>query len=252
MKKIIYYSGLLIAGAVLLSGCNNQIPEMTEEEKAMVVNYAADIVQRYDSNHPAKLQTLTPEPEASMPEEPSDETSLPDETKEEQIPDGSQEPEASEVPGKENEVIDNTDESTEVTLDDFLQLEKFHFSYEGYEITEEYPDFETESYFAMSATTPDHTLLVLKFSANNQSQTEETLDMIQKKVRFKMEINGEVKNALTTMLLNDFANYQDVIAAGDTVELVVICEIPKEQEGNIESLGLIVKNEDETATISLH
>ncbi len=252
MKKIIYYSGLLIAGAVLLSGCNNQIPEMTEEEKAMVVNYAADIVQRYDSNHPAKLQTLTPEPEVSMPEEPSDEISLPDETKEEQIPDGSQEPEASEAQDMENEVIDNTDESTEVTMDDFLQLEKFHFSYEGYEITEEYPDFETESYFAMNATTPDHTLLVLKFSASNQSQTEETLDMIQKKVRFKMEINGEVKNALTTMLLNDFANYKDVIAAGDTVELVVICEIPKEQEGNIESLGLIVKNEDETATISLH
>lgn len=252
MKKIIYYSGLLIAGAVLLSGCNNQIPEMTEEEKAMVVNYAADIVQRYDSNHPAKLQTLTPEPEVSMPEEPSDEISLPDETKEEQIPDGSQEPEASEAQDMENEVIDNTDESTEVTMDDFLQLEKFHFSYEGYEITEEYPDFETESYFAMNATTPDHTLLVLKFSASNQSQTEETLDMIQKKVRFKMEINGEVKNALTTMLLNDFANYKDVIAAGDTVELVVICEIPKEQEDNIESLGLIVKNEDETATISLH
>lgn len=250
MKKMMYYSGLLIAGAVLLSGCNNQIPEMTEEEKAMVVNYAADIVQRYDSNHPAKLQMLTPEPEVSLPEDLADETSLPDETKEEQMPDGVK-PEASEAPDMENEVIDNAAESTEVTMDDFLQLEGFHFSYEGYEITEEYPDFETESYFAMNATTPDHTLLVLKFSASNQSQTEETLDMIQKKVRFKMEINGEVKNALTTMLLNDFANYQDVIAAGDTVELVVICEIPKEQEGNIESLGLIVKNEDETATISL-
>lgn len=245
MKKMMYYSGLLIAGAVLLSGCNNQIPEMTEEEKTMVVNYAADIVQRYDSNHPAKLQMLTPEPEVPAPEE------LPDETKEEQISGGSQEPETSEAPDMENEVIDNAAESTEVTLDDFLQLDGFHFSYEGYEITEEYPDFETESYFAMNATTPDHTLLVLKFSANNQSQTEKTLDMIQKKVRFKMEINGEVKNALTTMLLNDFANYQDVIAAGDTVELVVICEIPKEQEGNIESLGLIVKNEGETATISL-
>jgi len=245
MKKMMYYSGLLIAGAVLLSGCNNQIPEMTEEEKTMVVNYAADLVQRYDSNHPAKLQMLTPEPEVPAPEE------LPDETKEEQISGGSQEPETSEAPDMENEVIDNAAESTEVTLDDFLQLDGFHFSYEGYEITEEYPDFETESYFAMNATTPDHTLLVLKFSANNQSQTEKTLDMIQKKVRFKMEINGEVKNALTTMLLNDFANYQDVIAAGDTVELVVICEIPKEQEGNIESLGLIVKNEGETATISL-
>ena len=63
-------------------------------------------------------------------------------------------------------------------------------------------------------------------------------------------VNGEEKNALTTLLLNDLAYYQGTLAPGENVELVLICEIPAEQAEVITSLALTMKN-DETATISL-
>ena len=72
MKKKIYcYSGVLLAGMLFLVGCGNEIPEMNEEERNMVVNYAADIVQKYDSNRLTKFQMMTPSPEESIQEEES-------------------------------------------------------------------------------------------------------------------------------------------------------------------------------------
>lgn len=241
MKKIVYFSSLMML-TVLLSGCGNAITEMNEEERSMVVNYAADIVQKYDSNHPVKLQTITPVPEEEIVElQPSSE-----DIQEESVP--------SDTDAAEAEVIDNTMGDiapAEVTLDSFLQLDAFSFSYEGYETDDAYPQAGTESYFAMNAT-EGNKLLVLKFTVTNNSVTEETLDMIQTGIRFKIQVNGETKNALTTMLLNDFANYQGTLGPGISEELLVICEIQAEQANNITSLNLIVKNADETATILLN
>lgn len=251
MKRKTYCCcGVLLAGMLLLAGCGNEIPEMNEEERNMVVNYAADIVQKYDRNHVTRFQVMTPSPEASVQEEESAEKASEGELPKEQENDG-EEANVSSDTTEQIEVIDNTAENTEVTLDEAIGYDGFHFSYEGYETEEAYTPAGTESFFTMNATEGTE-LLVLKFSAGNRSGSEETLDMLGTGIRFKIQINGETKNALTTMLLNDFANYQDVIAGGESAELVVICEIPKEQAGDISSLALIVKNEDKTATISLH
>ena len=255
MKKKIYYcSGILLAGMLFFSGCGNEIPEMNEEEKSMVVNYAADIVQKYDSNHPTKLQVMVqnmdPVTEGQISNDENPEI-IPEEETFKKQEDLQKKEDSTDTTGKMAEVKDNTVENSEMTLDEAIKYDGFHFSYEGYEMQESYPSSGTESYFAMKATEGNE-LLILKFLASNQTASDETLDMIQSGIRFKIEVNGESRNALTTMLLNDFANYKNVITAGGSEELVIICEIPGEQINNISSLALIVKNADETATISLH
>lgn len=251
MKRKIYCcSGMLLAGLLFMAGCGNEIPEMNEEERSMVVNYAADIVQKYDSNHPTKLQVITSLPEESEPEAENEENTTEGEFPE-KPEDNSTKGDFSDSKDDKIEVIDNTAENSEVTLDQAIRIKGFHFEYEGCETDESYPSSGTESYFAMNATEGNE-LLVLKFSASNQSGAEEILDMLGSGIRFRIQVNGETKNALTTMLLDDFANFKDEIAAGESMDLVVICEIPKEQAGNVSSLALIVKNGGETATISLH
>lgn len=251
MKKKTYCcSGILLAGMLFFAGCGNEIPEMNEEERSMVVNYAADIVQKYDSNHLSKFQMMTPLPEESILKEESTEKLSEEEMLTEQENDFDGKGDSSNT-NDEVAVIDNTEENTEKTLDEAIMYDGFHFSYEGYETDESYPSAGTESYFAMNAT-EDNVLLVLKFSVSNQSRSEQILDMLGTGIRFKIQIDGETKNALTTMLLNDFTNYKNVVASGESIELVTICEIPKESAENISSLALIVKNEGETATISLH
>ena len=60
-----------IAAVVLLTGCGNKIPQMTDEQQALVVEYAADVVVRHDKNYSGKLVELSieqqlPEEEATM------------------------------------------------------------------------------------------------------------------------------------------------------------------------------------------
>ena len=144
MKKKIYcYSGVLLAGMLFLVGCGNEIPEMNEEERNMVVNYAADIVQKYDSNRLTKFQMMTPSPEESIQEEESAEKVSEQEMPKEQENDFSGETDTSDTV-EQVEVIDNTTENAEATLDEAIMYDGFHFSYEGYETDESYPSAGTD------------------------------------------------------------------------------------------------------------
>ena len=51
------------------------------------------------------------------------------------------------------------------------------------------------------------------------------------------------------MLLNDLAYYQKTLNAGESQEVVLICEIPESEE--VSSLGLVMKNEETSTEISL-
>ena len=103
-------------------------------------------------------------------------------------------------------------------------------------------------FFVMNAT-EGNKLLVLKFQAENLSDGENSLDIAQSGTRFKIVVNGTEKNALTTMLLNDLAYYQKTLNAGESQEVVLICEIPESEE--VSSLGLVMKNEETSTEISL-
>ena len=95
-------------------------------------------------------------------------------------------------------------------------------------------------------------MFVLKFLVENFSSSEKEVNIAQSNVRFKVVVNGVEKNALTTMLLNDLAYYNGVLAAGESAELVLICEVPVEQTAEISSLVLDLKSVDNEATISLY
>lgn len=253
MKKIICFCSCLFMATVLFTGCGNAIPEMDEATEEMVVEYAVSIVKKYDQNYMGKLKTLSEQTEEESAESNLQEENLPAAAEEEEIAESANE-NSSLQPDPDVEINDNTEAQTDAaasSIEDFLKLDTVSFSYEGYEVADSYPLLETGTYFAMNST-EGNDLLVLKFKAQNLLQTETSLNMVDAGVRFKIIVNGETKNALTTMLLNDIANYQGTLEAGGSTELVAVCEIPENQAGTIESLSIIVKNEDATATISLN
>ena len=57
MNRATGITAAILTASLLLSGCGNQIPDMTEEEQAMIVSYAAEVVERHDSNHPSRLES---------------------------------------------------------------------------------------------------------------------------------------------------------------------------------------------------
>ena len=57
MNRATGITAAILTASLLLSGCGNQIPDMTEEEQALIVSYAAEVVERHDSNHPSRLES---------------------------------------------------------------------------------------------------------------------------------------------------------------------------------------------------
>lgn len=229
-------------GACLV-GCGNAIPDMTQQEQEMIVEYAASKVLEYDKNSDSKLMTLELEQEVVEEVAPANEGEQPDEI-----------PDLLEAEDADVTIIDNTEDGAEnqnVPIETFFQLEGVEIAYNGYETTSSYPTENTEdTYFYMSAT-DGMQLVVLNFLVKNVTNEDVELDIAGIKPRFKIEINGVTKNALTTLLLNDMSYYKGTIQAGENVELVLVCEMPVE-ENIAPFFTLIMKSVDDTATISLN
>lgn len=241
MKKHVCLGGVLLTISVLLTGCSNAIPEMDEETQALVVEYAAGIVQKYDKNHVSKLMELK-EPENQEEERAEEKAAL------KEAPENT-----ASQPDTDTEITDQTQEEETPavdTLDGLLQMDNISFSYTGYETTPFYPTDDSEIAFVMNATEGTE-LLILKFTAQNLTGSEITLNMNDMDVSYKISVNGSTTNALFTMLLNDLSKYQGLLAAGESKELVLVCEIAKEEISSITSISVQARKEDISAVISL-
>ena len=229
---------ILLAGTLLvsLSGCGNTIPALSEEQEALVVEYASTAVLKHDANYQGKLvdlSTLSNEeetPEEETTQEPVEEADIP------------KEPEQMQEPQQDVLSAEQAEAEIQADAEQILGLQDVSLTYSGYEVDEFYPKNGNEIYFVMNAT-PGNNLLVVKFTLRNLLNEEQNIQIQPGTVRVKIIMNGEEKNALTTMLLNDLATYQGTLGPNEETELVVVGEYPAENLQTIDSLRVKLKNE---------
>lgn len=238
-----------ITAAVLMTGCGSVVPDLTEEETEIISDYAAGVLLKYDRVSKGRLLDV-PEYEEEenkkaeweraleeAAEQPEEEESAPEEsgTDDTEVIDVSQDGEAAAVPS---------------TIEEFYGIQGITFQYTGYELADSYPSgTEEEVFFAMDAT-EGMQLLVLKFTASNGSQENQTLNMLEYGARFRISVNGgSGESALSTMLLNDLQTYDGVIPAGSDVELVSIVEVP--QSITVETIDFTLRGEADSSVINL-
>lgn len=230
---IIFLAGTLL---VSLSGCGNTIPALSEEQEALVVEYASTAVLKHDANYQGKLvdlSTLSNEeetPEEETTQEPVEEADIP------------KEPEQMQEPQQDVLSAEQAEAEIQADAEQILGLQDVSLTYSGYEVDEFYPKNGNEIYFVMNAT-PGNNLLVVKFTLRNLLNEEQNIQIQPGTVRVKIIMNGEEKNALTTMLLNDLATYQGTLGPNEETELVVVGEYPAENLQTIDSLRVKLKNE---------
>lgn len=246
-----------VTAALALTGCGATVPDLTQEETEIISEYAAGILMKYDKDNGSRLVDL------SRQEEPQEET-VPDAEPSVQAPESDvAAAETEEAPGGTGEpgpaennatVIDQsqTEAMPAASIEEYYGISDFTFAYTGCELIDSYPEDSGEEgavYFTMDAT-EGMKLLVAKFNVTNQSGSEQTLNMMEHRAKFKLAVNGDAgKHVLTTMLLNDMQNYNAQVAAGETVELVSIIEVPADTQ--VDSLALILSGGDGTVTLQL-
>ena len=229
---------ILLAGTLIvsLSGCGNTIPSLSEDQEALVVEYASTAVLKHDANYQGKLVDLST---LKNEEETPVEETMQATAEEADIP---KEPEQMQEPQQDVFSAEQAEAEIQADAEQILGLQDVSLTYSGYEVDEFYPKNGNEIYFVMNAT-PGNNLLVVKFTLRNLLNEEQDIQIQPGTVRVKIIMNGEEKNALTTMLLNDLATYQGTLGPNEETELVVVGEYPVEDLQSIDSLSVKLKNE---------
>ena len=193
-------------------------------------------VLKHDAHYQGKLVDLST---LKNEEETPEEETMQALAEEADIP---KEPEQIQEPQQDVFSAEQAEAEIQADAEQILGLQDVSLTYSGYEVDEFYPKNGNEIYFVMNAT-PGNNLLVVKFTLRNLLNEEQDIQIQPGTVRVKIIMNGEEKNALTTMLLNDLATYQGTLGPNEETELVVVGEYPVEDLQVIDSLSVKLKNE---------
>ena len=226
----------------VLTGCANQIPEMTEEENALVTEYAAGLLLKYHADYKGKLvdTSVPPEQVPIIPEAVVEEVT---------VSDNSVDNEKSEM------VSSNTIEAAKPTLSisQVLGMNGFEVVYHSCEVCDKYPGVESspeELFFSMRAG-QGNKLLVLKIGITNTSAQEAMFDTLSlTDLDCKIIMNGgKTQRAYVSMLENDFMAISRNFAAGESYEGVIITEMPEAEAQAIASVKLQLQLDGREATL---
>lgn len=243
-KNCIKVSAFMIIMIVLLGGCGSELPDMTQEEEQVIGEYAAKLLLKYDANNRSRL--VSRELVRVWESDQAEEIVLP-----------APEPEKGGMePVEDTPIVEIGQETAGITtgsIEAFYQMaEGVKVTFTGYEVCDSYsPDGDVGSFFTLDAENGNK-LLVLKFDMENQTQTEQKIDMLSRSAKIQVSVNGgDSYKILMTMLMNDMTTYMGTISAGQKVSTVMLTEVDVDVTESISSLSLNLKNDSNTCTIQL-
>lgn len=244
MKKKMFCIALISCLMLSLQGCKNAIPEMSEEQMVLVTEYAANLLLKYDANYQPMLlndEELAAEEEIQKKIQ---------EEAEKMAEEEAARKEAKEQQREQQEV--QQQEVSAVSMEAFLELDQFSVSCRGIEFVDSYPDGGDELFFAVNASEGCR-LAIVHLSVTNLSASENTIDIFSKDVRFKVSFNGgEYHNTMTTFIENDFSTYKGIVAAGETVDTVLMVDLREEECVEPEAVNLYMKYQGESVKTDIY
>lgn len=224
---------------------------LTEEEQNVYTHYAAGVLMKYNAD--TNMRVL--EGNALTLQEAKEEKEKEQALRREQL--------KQEYEAKQNQQTDSSQsegnvsggfgEETTPYITDMAEAtgtDAFTIQYDGYETAYSYPESGEDAILAIDAT-PGNVLLVTKFKVTNTSSETAFFDMFAKQPKFRITINGEVYKVQYTLLLNDLSMYAGEINGGETVDTILIFEVPEMDPAFFNDMELKITTGDEVRIMKL-
>ena len=228
MKKIrVQAAAAVVAMGVLLGGCGDAPYELTDAEQAIIVNYSAHIVTKYNSLQGEGLAYVYPQEETEKEDwEYSDAGSV-DST---ELTDNA-------VP-VEAEPVEPSVDLPQATLDELFGQAGVSMVYVGARLTTSYTQ---DNYYALYPNEGKQ-YLILGVDVINMGTTPTVVDLLSRTSKFEVLLRGGVKaKSESTLLLDDFTVFEGTLAPGETRETVIVFQIPADTT-SLESMILTGDN----------
>lgn len=203
-----------MAAMLLVGGCGDAPYELTDQEERIISNYSAHILSKYNKYQREGLAFVSFElPETDMPEEP-----VPDVPETEGNADLSETPDVPEPEGTEDVPAIQT-----ATLQELFGTDSLSVSYVGARLADSYVQDE---YYALNADA-GKSYLIVGIDITNIGGTDSEFNQLVSAPKFDVIVNGEVTcSSELTFLLEDFSSCESTVAAGATVETVLLFQVP--------------------------
>ena len=234
MKK---YKKLLVlcisACMFLLSGCGTELYELTVEEEDLIVHYAAYIVAKHNVQQKDGAINVHIEEDTS-----SEDTQTTTETETESETDtegGGGSGEGGEATGA-------------VTLAEAIgHAQDLTITYTGSYVSDNYVEGSVYSIDADEG----KTFYIMKFILTNHTAADVAVDNVTLNPSFSIKTETMTKNAEVTFLMTDLSTYVGTIPAGQSVETILLFEVPAEGAEQIANptLQIIVNKEQKVVKL---
>ena len=227
MKKAYGIAVIIMAVTFAMSGCGTQVPDMTEEQTALVTEYATNLLIKYNKLDNRNLLDDEQLAEAEKKEAEEAEKQRKKEEAAQAYLAAQNETEAEQSQGDSADNSSSAGNSNAISdLAAFYGLDGFSISYSGYDLCTSYPDDSREDYFMAMDATEGKQLCIVKFAVSNVSSEAIDFDMFEKRAVFYLTIDGSDKvQVQSTLLLDDLASYKGMIEAGSTEDMILVFEI---------------------------
>ena len=258
MKKIIAIGCILL---LMLSstGCAKTI-ELTDEERYLVAEYAAELLLKYDRNTKMKYY--------SGDKETTTEVITTEEITTEEIATTEEVTTASEATTEEADTSVEQDNTTQAESDNvdlsgktadknfdiaaFAGINEVSVKYSYYMIAQEYPSTDRDGVAITIEAPTGYKLLVLKFNMENKTGDDQYIDLYSKDLEYSIIINDK-KSAkqMLTILIDDLYTYQGTIHGNMFEEVVLLFQVSDSvaEEIQNDSLKLKVTDSGNNSTI---
>lgn len=222
MKKLVI-SLCMLTLVMMLGGCGGQIPDMTEEQREAISEYAVGLLLKYDTSQSDRLVDLSLLEEDSEPETTEAPTTTPEatQTPEEDLGSVGMEPteDTPTIP-----VGGEIEENVYVELGETLLLpEHISLQYCDYQVVTSYTDPQ-DAELTLDASA-GHVFLVVRCVLLNSGSDTQTVDMMQANVKHTVLVDETSVNAMVTLLSNDLITYMGKLAADESKEVVMLVEV---------------------------
>lgn len=265
MKKLRVYSLLIISMlATMLTACGKkeEVAEievqaeevnmfgLTDDEQKMYAEYAAGVLMKYNAgstNRVLKGQEL-------INVEAKEQAQREQAAKREEL--AAQYQEKNQSGKKESNSSGGASSSKAESVNYIVDMAKaanmdaFSIQYAGCQVTDSYPSDGEDIFMAMDATA-GKVLLVTEFKVTNITDQTENFNMFSNQGKFKLKMNGKTYKSQYTLLLDDLSMYKGDIDAGESIDTVLVFEIPESEAHSTNDMTLAITINDNTQYMAL-
>lgn len=230
----------MMTASLFLSGCGTGVFELTAEEEELIVHSAAYFVAKHNIQQKDGISNLiiVEETESEFVSEPESETSTQIESEDTQIQDGEGNSSSEEAPPVETGIS----LAKAIGHDSDLTV-----TYEGSYLADNYIEGSAYSVDAQEGST----FYVMKFKMTNHSTGDVEVNTASINPIFKLTSGDVSVKSEVTFLNSDFSTYIGTIAAGQSVDTILLFEVSDANAEKISTPTLHIIIDNNTEKIAL-